>query len=362
MNSIWQIVGQLIFFISIACFAIIGSTISETYNRRTLLLLWISSNIAVSFGFLFFQELNFFLVLSLCAGATFGIGYPSCSAFFADSTKIEERARVAGILILIMFFILAAIIFTSSIFEFGLFEFLLFSILLRASSYGTLLIDPCKRGVYRMKKWADIIFDKNFLMYLLPWIIFNVAVGLSASIEGWLRESTQYLKVFNQGQMLMYIGVSLSAIMSGFVSDSFGRKKSIIFGLTTLGISYGLLGLATSTTTYLISKITYGSAWGILMVSYGLTVTADFGSKGSKEKFYALGVTVPLILTILGTTLTEVFGFLPADIISQFLSMLLFVSVIPLLFAPETLPRKIRKKRQLEEHIQKVKELVRKEE
>jgi hypothetical protein len=120
-----------------------------------------------------------------------------------------------------------------------------------------------------------------------------------------------------------------------------------------------LLGLATTSTTYLFTKIAYGSAWGILMVNYGLTVTGDLASKGSKEKFFAFGVTIPLILTIIGSLLSEVLGFSePPYIISAILSILLFISVVPLLSAPETLPEDKIRDRKMKRYVQKLKELI----
>jgi MFS family permease len=359
LNPSWEIFGQLLFFISIIFSAIIGSNVSETYNRKSLLQVWIISNIIITISVLAVQELDSFLFISVLAGFSFGFGYPSCSAFFADSTMEEERARVAGLLILITFFLLAAIIAISSTFIFDLTQLLLLSIFLRGLSIVTLLIDPCERYAGTRKSWLRILRNTSFLKYLFPWIIFNTAVGISALIDGWIIESPNFELVFRQGQTLMYIGVSISAIVSGFFSDSFGRKKTIIFGLATLGISYALLGLATTSTTYLFTKIAYGSAWGILMVNYGLTVTGDLASKGSKEKFFAFGVTIPLILTIIGSLLSEVLGFSePPYIISAILSILLFISVVPLLSAPETLPEDKIRDRKMKRYVQKLKELI----
>ncbi len=355
----WEVVGQLLFFASVIFSAVIGSNMSETYNRKSLLQFWIASNIVVTISALAVQELASFLFLSVLAGFSFGFGYPSCSAFFADSTMEEERGRVAGLLILTTFLFLAMIISISSTFVFDLVQLLILSIFLRGLSIVTLLTDPCERYASKRKSWLGILRTRIFLKYLVPWIIFNTAVGISALIDGWVSTSPQFELVFRQGQTLMYVGVSVSAIVSGFFSDSFGRKKTIIFGLATLGISYALLGLATSSTTYLLTKITYGSAWGILMVNYGLAVTGDLGSRGSKEKFFALGVTIPLILTIIGSLLSEVLGFSePPHIVSQALSILLFVSVVPLLSAPETLSEEKLRDRTIKKHIQKVREIV----
>ena len=336
---------------------------SETHNRKRLLEFWIVSNIIITLSFMAVQGLASFLFLSVLAGGSFGFAYPSCSAFFADSTADEERARVGGLLILITFFMLATIISVSSTFVFGLTELLILAVFLRGLSIIPLLIDPCERNAGQRKSWSGILLNKSFLMYLFPWIIFNTAVGISALIDGWISSSAEFEMVFRQGQVLMYVGVSLSAIISGFFSDSLGRKKTIIFGLTALGIGYALLGLATSSTTYLLTKIAYGSAWGILMVTYGLAVTSDLASKGSKEKFFAIVVTVPLILTILGSILSDVFGFsAPANVVSTVLSILLFVSVVPLLFAPETLPEEKIRTREIKRYMQRLGKIVSEEE
>ena len=95
------------------------------------------------------------------------------------------------------------------------------------------------------------------------------------------------------------------------------------------------------------------------MVNYGLAVTGDLATRGSKEKFFTLGVTIPLILTILGSLLSQVLGFSePPYIISQILSILLFVSVVPLLSAPETLSEEKLRDRKLKRYLQKLRKVI----
>lgn len=145
------------------------------------------------------------------------------------------------------------------------------------------------------------------------------------------------------GSVFLYMGVVLSSLVSGFASDIFGRKRIIICGLSTLGISYAFFSITTSLTSYLLTRIIYGAAWGIIFVAYMLTVIGDFARTCSKEKFYALGLVVPLIVFMVFQSFSDAITLsISASVtsaISAILSMILFLAVIPLLYAPETPPQ-----------------------
>ena len=136
-----------------------------------------------------------------------------------------------------------------------------------------------------------------------------------------------------------------------------------MFGSITLGISYAFFGLATSPTSYLLTRIIYGAAWGIIFVTYFLTVIGDLATTYSKEKFYAIGVVVPWIVFMVFQTLSGAFRLsINASIISSILSMILFISVIPLLYTPETLPMDKIRAIKFRKYLKKLEKLVEEEE
>ena len=85
----------------------------------------------------------------------------------------------------------------------------------------------------------------------------------------------------------------------------------------------------------------------------------DLAYSGSKERFYALGTMIPLVVYM---GLSEAPYFLmfrvPASILSPILSIILFLSVIPVYRAAETLPRKILHERKMREHLKKIQNVV----
>ena len=159
-----------------------------------------------------------------------------------------------------------------------------------------------------------------------------------------------------------WVGVAFAGLISGFVSDRFGRKKSIIFGLSTLGISYAIFGVTSHPISYLLTQIFFGASFGIIFVNFFMTVIGDFASTGSKERFYAVGGAV-IILNMAIQLLAQIFSLdVPSNIISSILSIVLFVAVIPLLYAPETLPSEKILARKFRKFLKKVKKVVEEEE
>jgi MFS family permease len=142
------------------------------------------------------------------------------------------------------------------------------------------------------------------------------------------------------------------------MADRIGRKKPVILGLIMLGAAYALVGLLTSPETYFVNMLLSGFAWGIIMVVY-LVVPGDLSFAGSAERFYTVGWVLPLALYI-GVEGTGSLIGLPTriDIFSTILSFVLFASVLPLLFAVETLSESKLRERRFREYAEKVGKVV----
>jgi hypothetical protein len=86
-----------------------------------------------------------------------------------------------------------------------------------------------------------------------------------------------------------------------------------------------------------------------------LTVPGDLSPRGSREKYYALGIVVPLIIYAGLVAASELLGIsVPASSASSVLSIIIFMSIIPLLRAVETLPATKIAEREMSEHLKKV--------
>jgi MFS family permease len=158
--------------------------------------------------------------------------------------------------------------------------------------------------------------------------------------------------------ILRPIGIAVIAVISGFLSDKIGRKKLVIIGLVLLGISYALVGYEFNPDTFFIQRILSGLAWGILIVIY-TTIPGDLASSSSAEKYYTFGMIIPFILYTSINGLWRFINFTPRlDLFSTILSMVLFLSVIPILYAAESLSESKIQEFKLKSYTKKVGEVI----
>lgn len=346
-SVVWLYLGKAIFYTSIVLSAIIGSLISEMVNRKKLLWSWIAFGVVTTASLTVFQGIAFSLLSSALLGASFGLGFPSCLAFLAESTVIEERARISGVLLFITLTMAFLFILSSALLNLGIVELVVLALILRASSFFALLIDPCARETGKKESWLAILSSKDFVLYLSPWFIFNIANGLTGFLPA-------YESASSIGPVLRFTSAGIAALMSGMLADRFGRKQPMIIGQVMLGVSYTLLGLTTSQLSWLVYETTQGIAWGFIAVSYFLAVLGDLSSSsGSKERFYVLGGIIPLVTVMGFSGVSDLFNFVaPMGALSAALSVLLFVSVIPVLRAEETLPEHKMREREIREYLE----------
>lgn len=352
-DFMWIFTGKTLFLASIVVSALIGSMISERFNKKKLFGAWILSGVITTMAFAFFQGLPPFLLLSALSGASFGIGFPSCLAFIADHTTVENRGRVSGIVMFSAYILIILLI--PLLLQLDVIQAILLSAGFRAISFIALVIDPCEPAPEKKTKWTRILKTRGFSFYFISWLLFIAANGISYFIES--IPNTEPLAAL--GVAFTYLGVAGIGLLSGFVSDRYGRKKTIIFGISTLGISFATLSFFAEPIIWLITQLFYGVAWGVVFVNYYLTVIGDFSQKGSREKIYAIGGVVPLILNMTFELLSQLFEVsTSASQISSVVTILLFVCVVPLFFAPETLPEKVLHRKDVIEHIKAAKEII----
>ena len=127
----------------------------------------------------------------------------------------------------------------------------------------------------------------------------------------------------------------------------------MIIGQLILGVSYNLLGLTTSQISWYIYDVTQGIAWGFIAVAYFLAVLGDLSaSSGSKERFYVLGGIIPLVTVMGFSGISDLLGLkAPVSALSTALSILLYISIIPVLRAKETLPETKKREREIREYL-----------
>jgi hypothetical protein len=123
-----------------------------------------------------------------------------------------------------------------------------------------------------------------------------------------------------------------------------------------LAISYSLLGFVMSPSVVIFYSAMAGVAWGLFFTIY-LVIPGDLSVCGSREIFYALGVVSPLIMMFIFELLGS-FVSVRTSFYSQIISVLLFISIIPVLQAVETLKESKIRRRKLKEYTKRLGEIV----
>ena len=157
--------------------------------------------------------------------------------------------------------------------------------------------------------------------------------------------------------------LAVFAVVFGILIDRVGRKRVAIGGFALLGLGYSFLGIQPNNPlSWYVYTIFDGLALSILYVIFVVTIWSDLSNGAQSEKYYAIGV-LPFFVSYLlkltaGTEITR--GIDPYSIFS-FIAVFLFVAVLPLAYAPETLPEKVMKDRDLKSYVENAKKKAEKD-
>ncbi len=347
------------------CSAIAGTAlVKRSQSRDALLTVWMLVGIIASTSMVALETFGttYVLLVSFLLGISLGLGFPSCLAYFGDYSIPENRGRLAGITFfassLCIFFIALLLSFSTLIVGalilaawrgIGLFLFLL-----------TRSKQDCRKEdtmhAYTEVSYKSVLLDKSFLLYVIPWIMFCLINFLEAPVvDIFLGEDVaSFIPIAEFG-----IG-SFAALIGGWVSDSIGRKRVVIFGFITLGIGYAVLGLFPSIIlSWYLYIILDGVAWGIFLLMFYLILWAELAGNRIKDKYYLIGILPLLISSYIQILFTPYAKLIDISAAFSLASLFLFLAVFPILLAPETLPEKkieLKRFRKYMERAKKVKE------
>jgi len=344
-----------IFDSTIVVSGVVGAIFSPKVRRFAFLCLWISLGIVSSifFYFLPYLPLPHVFLISLFWNISFGLGMPSCLAYFTDCTSFENRGHKGGLTFFVSNAFATLIIILSANFTLGIIT----AIAWRALGLVILaVLKPQDKNLPEKQKQVSfklIFFDKRFLLYLIPWLMFSLIYSFQKIIVKQILSDDFY----NSLMIIEAIFGMLSAIVSGVLCDGIGRKIVIIYGFISLGIAYAIVGIApASTISWYFFSIVDGTAWGIFLLIFVLILWGDLSSLSMKnaEKYYVLG-SIPFFFADFIGFLFAPYVWIPASAAFSVASFFLFLAVIPLLYASETLPEKKIRERELRQYIEKAK-------
>jgi MFS family permease len=351
--------------------AVAGTFVSKKIQQRQLIILWmvfgaISSLAVIAINPSSIEQVS---IIGLFLGISLGFGMPTCIDRFANSVPVESRGRVSGITIFASG--IGIVAFSVS----GISGILILGIVLTILRLVGLMIFlsvkvpstplAAKKSNQGYKK---IIGQRSFILYFVPWVMFSLLNYLIAPSTGTIINTSgaENLSLVQTG----FIGIF--ALLGGFFIDSVGRKRIAVIGFILLGLGTAVLGFFSpnpSLPILFLNAILDGTAWGLLFVLFILTLWGDLGYGESSEKYYALGVMPFFISKFLDLTVSRSF-ILPYfesqaasySALFSFGAFFLFIAVLPLIYAPETLPEKALKERDLKSYIEKAKKVALKEE
>ncbi len=127
-----------------------------------------------------------------------------------------------------------------------------------------------------------------------------------------------------------------------------------------LGVGYAALSFSPAYGWY-VYTVADGIAWGIFNVLFLFTLWGDLAQGQYGEKFYVVGALPYLSSNFMRLLFEPLVSNVEYVALFSFASFFLFIAVLPLIYAPETLPDKVMKDRDLKSYVEKAKKTVKAE-
>lgn len=345
------------FYFGVIISMLIGAILSERIKQPHLISAWIIFGafasllplLGASNSIITQPTINFILGFSL------GLGLPSCLAYLAEFTTFQNRGRISGLILLLS--TLCAPLLLLVLLKGDLLIVSMTSFLWRIASF---LAFPWLKSTETTEKkptsFLGVLRNRSFLFYFVPLLMFCFV----DSFEKAYFESFFEAEFFEFNKAIEPIFGAVFALVGGLLADRIGRKKVIIYGFTSLGIAYALMGLAPLWIgSWYFYSIIDGIAWGIFYVMFVLVLWGDIAYHDQrKEKYYSIG-GIPFFLSglLVMFFIPQLKGIPKENAFASFslAAFFLFLAVLPLIYAPETLPEKQIKERELKSYIEKAK-------
>ena len=340
------------YFVSVAVTAILGSKLFPR-ARVNSLSVWLFMGAIATFLLINLSSGNLIVNASIAffLGASVGIGLPSCLSYFADSTSVENRGFVGGVIWSCMGFVVLILAFVIN--TLGLWEAILLLTAWRVLGGVGFVALHNKNFTGSMQKapsYFELIRKREIVLYLFPWVMF----ALINFAETPILENVFGTQVYTFMQLVQWVLVGIFAIIGGAIADVVGRKRVVIAGFVMLGIEYAAMSAFYSSqgTLYLFLTLD-GITWGLLFSVFFMALWGDLGENRQKEKYYVLGGLPYLLANFVYVLIEPVASHISPTAAFSFASFFLFLAVLPLMYAPETLPEKMMKERELKKYVEK---------
>src|SRR3990170_9149077 len=340
-------------FAALIVSALLGVYLIRKLGGRTrFLAIWILVGIFASFAPFAVNTTAAWgaVTLGLVFGVSLSFGMPNCMGYFTSQVPVENRGRIGGVIILFtgLGTVGLAITGINGLVELTITLVVWRTIALVAFAFDKPSIEFEDRS--RTPSYRAVLNQRPFILYFVPWIMFALLNYLTAPVQQNVLDPS----MFSTLQILENVFAGAFALVGGIFMDSVGRKRLAIIGFVVLGLSYSILGFFNDTPIWYAHAVMIGISWGILYVLFVVTIWGDLSHGAPSDKFYALGVSPFFISKMLQLTInSQMVAAIPLSAIFSFTALFLFLAVLPLIYAPETLPEKTMKDRELKNYIEK---------
>lgn len=347
-------------YLAIIVSAFAGNFLIRKFNRQILLIFWVLIGMFASSSLLPIKsaEIELICTVSILLGLSLGLGFPLCLAYFADNVDTNRRGSVGGFIFFTAFIGMCTIGFFTTILDYVT-SILFFTVWRCIGLITFVLIRPKNFENVKTTEipYKVILHERSFILYYIPWIMFCLVNSL---IIPFFDFQLQRYFLGTNVRYLISVGEfgigGLSAIICGLLSDVIGRKRIIVFAYIIVGIGYAVLSFSfSSPIVFYLYVVLDGIAWGIFALMFYFVIWGDLAGNRSKEKIYLLGTLPFLISSFLSFFVMPYAQIFPLTTAFSLASFFLFLAVVPLMYAPETLPEKTLRERELRSYIEKAK-------
>lgn len=345
-----------VYYAGFALSAVLGALVFPPAREKSLLVWMLLGTLATALlPSVKSNSLPINLLFSLFLGVSVGVGLPSSLAYFADTTVVENRGRCGGVVWgAVGFSVLGLALFLNTM---GSLEA---SVLLTVWRLAGLLVFYALSRIrgklqpsFSSSSYRFIMGRKDVALYLLPWVMFSLVNFAESPILGNLFGDSQAFVGFVEFAIAGFF-----AIVGGVLADLVGRKRVVITGFVILGIEYAVLSLFGGVrASWFVYTVCDGIAWGMFAAVFFMTVWGDLAEDGQKEKYYVLGGLPYLLAGFLPVLIKPFVGEIETVTAFSLASFFLFLAVLPLMYAPETLPEKKIREMELRSYTERAKKI-----
>jgi MFS family permease len=336
--------------------------IQKIESRLKFLIYWMAAGVFLSPLPLLINGASFseVSIISAVIGLYFGLGMPILMGYYGATTETVNRGRVSGLAILFngASFVLLSMLCNEN----PVLTALILSIWKLSGLLAILLLKPEEAKINKKEKvsYKKIVRTSSIMLYFVPWLMFSLVNNFAFPIL-YNNFTSEYVTLSTTVESVL---AGLFAVFFGFFADTIGRKRLLLFGFALLGLGYATLGIFPDDPAgWWFYTCADGVAWGGFTTLFLLTLWGDLADKRDSEKFYVIGFLPYLISNFLQVSIGQYVTSSVTNLMAvfSFASFFLFAAVLPLYLAPETLPEKAMKDRNLKSYLEKAQKLAEKE-